>query len=119
MQCGAELAVPRPLLLVQGGGRGKKQCWERHWNIAGQERWQDKETRGKVKDFKCLAAVSRVQPTPAAQVSRTERLGDLIFCKNFIWHHRIDDCIVLPGLAVSTFCNVNLYSMTQDVMKGF
>ena len=69
--------------------------------------------------FQVFGAVSRVQPTPAAQVSRMERLGDLIFCINFIWHHRIDDCIVLPGLAVSKFCNVNLYSMTQDVMKGF
>ena len=65
VQCGAELAVPRPLLLVQGGGRGKRRCWERHWNIAGQERWQDKETRGKVKDFKCLGPChvsSRHQP---------------------------------------------------------
>ena len=71
--------------------------------------------------FQVFGAVSRVQPTPAAQVSRTERLGDLIFCINFIWHQRIDDCIVLPlpGLSVSKFCNVNLYSMTQDVMKGF
>ena len=69
--------------------------------------------------FQVFGAVSRVQPPPAAQVSRTERLGDLLFCINFIWHHRIDDSIVLPGLAVSKFCNVNLYSMTQDVMKGF